>query len=129
MKDFAETIVDDFGIGDGDLSHQCKRLRCAQTLQRAIDHGIDAAYKERRHRGDLGWIGAAFQSLDIGASDGLVVPHGKHQRDVDVDAIGDERLDGGNPFGSRRNFNHYVGAVHCRLEAFCFGDRPLGVMR
>jgi hypothetical protein len=57
------------------------------------------------------------------------MPHGKHQRNVDVDALGDERFDGGYPDDGRRDFDHQVRPIHFPPQSPRLLDRPFGASR
>src|SRR6185503_14527695 len=53
----------------------------------------------------------------------------KEQRDVDVDAFADELLDGGQPFGRRRDFDEHVGPLQRSPQTTGLNDRTFSVMR
>jgi hypothetical protein len=53
---------------------------------------------------------------------------GEHQRDVDVDARADERLDGGDAGGRGGHFDHHVGAIQCGEETPRLTHRALRIV-
>ncbi len=109
MKYFLKAPVDHLRVGDRDLAHQSLCFRRADRLQLLIDRGIDAADKERRDGGDPRRVGAALQAFDICARYRLVVRHRKHQGHVDVDAFGNELLNGRNTLRGSRHFDQQIG--------------------
>ena len=58
----------------------------------------------------------------------LVRVAGEEQRDVDVDALGDERPDGGDARWRRRHLDHHVGPRHGLPEPPRLGERARGVV-
>ena len=56
------------------------------------------------------WIGMPLDTPKVGVRHGLVVAKGEHQRDVDVDALGGQRLNCRNALSRGRHFDHDVRA-------------------
>ena len=91
-----------------------------------IDGGIDARDEEGGDTGDrvegVARIEAPFEAGDIGSGDALVDGHAEEERDVHIDAVGDQlgqRLDTG---GGAGHLDHHVRAIDQPEEALRFGD-------
>ncbi len=69
-----------------------------------------------------------LQPGDVGLGHGLVMGQGEHQRDVDVDPLADERLDGGDASGRGGHLDHHVGAIQCGEETPCLSHRALRIV-
>ena len=63
-----------------------------------------------------------------GVGDVLVVHHRENERDVHVDAFGDQRGDRGQAGTGGRNFDHDIGAAHGCEQPPGLCDRAFGIM-
>ena len=62
----------------------------------------------------------------------VIIVKGKHQGDVDVDALADQGRDGRDAGSGGRDFDHDVGAVNGRVQTPDFGNcafRIVGQLR
>ena len=123
-------------VGDRRLAEQGLHVVAAlgnQTVEQIVDGGIDAAHEERRDRRYRRKVAATFiqplQPGDIGIDDSTVRFEGEDQRDIDVDALADQRLDGRNALRSGGHFNHDVGTVDVGEQASRLVNRALGIVR
>ncbi len=132
-------LIGELGIGDGDLALErfepflFVRVIGARDLfvEQFVDRGVDAADKEARYAGDARRIaafgGERLEAGQIGLDDLLIGLLREQQRNVDVDAVGDQVVDGRHAFGRRRHFDHQVFAIDGMPQALGFGDGALGV--
>src|SRR5690606_33005888 len=72
---------------------------------------------------------ASLERVDVGAGDRLVVLQREEEGDIDVDALGQERPDGGLAFLGSRNLDHQVRPVDRLPEDTRVLERSLGVPR
>ena len=73
-------------------------------------------------------IRVAVDTSKIGLCHGLVVSKGEHQRDVDVDALGGQRLNSRNALGCGWHLDHHVRSPHDLPEMPRFGDGCSGIV-
>ena len=102
-------------------------------METVVDLGVDAADEEagdRSHIGDrLAGVDPRLEPADVGLRDVFVGVAGEDERDVDVDALGDELLDGDDALGGARHLDHEVGAIDRAPQPLRFMEGPLGVTR
>ena len=102
-------------------------------LEQCVDRGIDSADEETSHAGHvrqrLAGRGTRFEPGDERVGHRLVRVAGKEQRHVDVDALADERPDGGESGWRRRNLDHHIRARDGVPEQPSLGERAGGVVR
>ena len=70
----------------------------------------------------------AVDASKVGLRHRLVVLKGEHQRDVDVDALGGQRLNGRNALVGGRHLDHHVRSRHDLPEMPSFGDGCSGIV-
>src|SRR5690606_6439006 len=70
-----------------------------------------------------------LQALDVGLGDLGVTGDCEQQGDVDVDAVGNQGLDGGNPLAGGRHLDQDIGPVDPGVQLARFGHRAGGVVR
>ena len=126
-EDVEEPLVRLLRVRDRDLAAQRRALR-----ELLVHGGIDTRDEERRNGG--GEVGAAvgqspLQPRDVRASNLLVPLDAEQQRDVDVDAFGGKRFDGGDTLCRPRDLDHHVRAIDAREQLLCLRDRRFGVVR
>ncbi len=81
-------------------------------LQVLVHRGVHAAHEEGRHRSHALRLEIALQPADIRVGHRLVVCQREHQRNVDVDAFGDQGENRRNAFRRAGNLDQQVGTVH-----------------
>ena len=100
-------------------------------VERGVDGGIDAADEEARHAGDARGIAAArderLETFDVRLGGALVDVLSEQQRDVDVDALGDQLAHRGDALRRAGHLDHQVGAADCGPQAPCVRKRALRV--
>ena len=123
-------------VGDRRLAEQGLEVVAAlgnQTVEQVVDGGIDPAHEERRDRRYRRKVSATFiqplQPGDIGIDDSTVRFEREYQRDVDVDALADQRLDGRYALRRRGHLYHDVGPVDVGEQASRLVNRALGIVR
>ena len=121
-----KSLIGGVGVGDGDLAPQRRIGR-----QLVVHLGVDAGDEERGDAGDAvdGQAGGetALQARHVGQREALVDVDVEEQRDVDVDARGDELLDGARAFGDAGDLDHQVGPADRAPHALRLVDHRLGV--
>ena len=139
LEDSLERLVGHLGVRDRRIPQQLlQALALGRILGRGdflfeqlVDGGVDAADEEARHRGDvdrLALLHASLQAPDEGTCDVLVDLHREHQRDVDVDPIGDALLDRRQPFVRCWDLDKNIGPPDPIEEVVGHRDRALGVV-
>ena len=126
-EDLGEAPVGGARVGDARPPAQRRIVR-----QPPVHLRFDARYEERGDRGDRREVAprleGAFESGDVGARDALVDGDVEEQRDVDVDALADQALDGLRRVGGTGHLDHHVGAADRLDKAARLGDRALRVV-
>ena len=78
-----------------------------ELFQTSVDGGVDAADEGAGHRGDvvhrLTGGGAVLEGAEVGVDDATIDGLGEDEGDIDVDALGDQGLDGGQAGGGGGN--------------------------
>ena len=95
------------------------------------DLRVDAADEEARdagHADALAPLVAAAKAGDVRARHALVDVDAEHQRDVDVDALGDRVLDGRDPGLGRRDLDEHVRPIEPAHRARARAQRGLGIL-
>ncbi len=119
------------------LAHSRRWLeRVVAGLEARVDEGVDRAVDAAdEEAGDaLHPAGVAalarerLQPREVGLGHRLVGLEGEQQRDVDIDPVADERLDGRNPGRRGRHLDHHVDAVHRLPQTTGLVERGLGVV-
>ena len=133
-------LIGELGIGDGDLALERIEARFLVRIvglrdlfvEQLVDRGIDAADKETRHAGDLRNVatlgGQHLKAGQIGFDNLLVDGLREQQRDIDVDAAGDQIMDRRHAFGRARHLDHQVLAADLAPQPLGFVDGALGVL-
>ena len=112
----AEYLVCELGVRDRRLAQETANLavcRLHLLLQQRVDFGVDPADEETGHAVNAAQVASAraeliepgekrFHHLDV-------TLHREDQRDVDVCAFGDHRLDRRQSGGRGRDLHHHVG--------------------
>jgi hypothetical protein len=84
--------------------------------QEPIDCRVDSADEKARDARHAFQIASArrvrLEAGDVRLGHSLIGVLREQQRDVDVDAVGDQRFDRGDAFGCRRHLDHQVLAAH-----------------
>ena len=126
-EDLAEACVGGARVGDAGSPAQRRIVR-----QPSVHLRVDARDEERGDRSDRREVTprleGALESGDVGARDRLVDGDVEEQRDVDVDALADQALDGLGRVRGAGHLDHHVGPADRLDEAACLGDRALRVV-
>jgi hypothetical protein len=129
----AHRAPEKLGVGNGGLALQREQRlgalgRCGRHgAQLLVDGRVDAAHEEAGHGanavdGQAGG-GAGFQSGQVGFDDARMRIDRKEQRDIHVDAVGNELPNGLGAFRRARHLDHEVGAIDDRPKPVRLGDR------
>ena len=133
-------LIGELGVGDGDLALErveagfLVRIVGLRDLfvEQFVDRGIDAADEKARHAGDLRNVaalgGQRLKAGQIGFDHLLVDGLREQQRDVDVDAVGDQIVDRRQAFLRARHLDHQVLATDLAPQPLGFVDGALGVL-
>src|SRR5919106_222923 len=140
LEDRLVALVRELAVGDGHLAKQAAQqgtlLRSVGGLQPShdlrVDGRVDTADEEARHAGDLAHIatlrGTPFQTCDIGLRDALVDLLGEQQGDIDVDALGEELFDGGEPRRRGWHLNQHIRPLDSLPKTPGLSDGALCIM-
>ena len=128
-----------FRIGDGNLASKGCRRRCARVAGSGkigdllIDLAIDTADEKAGHTGDAINGFALGQPCFEAGHEGLCHrPIGrdrKQQRDVDVQAFGDQLGDGRDARRGSGHLDHQIGSTNFCPQPLGLGDGRIGLMR
>ena len=133
-------LIGELGVGDGDLALERLEARFLVRIvglrdllvEQFVDRGVDAADEEARHAGDLRNVaalgGQRLEAGQIGFDHLLVDRLREQQRDIDVDAVGDQIADRRQPFRRGRHLDHQVLAADLAPQPLGFVDGALGVL-
>ena len=134
-------LIGELGIGDRYRALQTAEPgllvgvvgRCDFLVEQFVDCGVDAADEEARDTCYTGHVaalpGERFETRQISLDDLFVDLLREQQRDVDVDAVGDQIADRRQALGCRRHFDHEVRTIDRVPQALGFGDRGFGLLR
>src|SRR2546422_253039 len=139
IKDPQEGLVGHLRVGDGGLSHQLLQARTFRRvrgrgdllLEQLVDRGVHSTDEETGHRRYVDRVPvlhAPLQAADEGARDVLVDLDREHQCNVDVHAIGDALLDGGESGIGRRDLDEDVRPPDAIEEIVRHRDRALRIV-
>ena len=130
-------LVGQLGIGDRDLALERREARLLVGIVRLrdflvdelVDRAVDAADEEAgdaRHPGDVAALaGQQLEAGDVSLGDLFIDRLREQQRDIDVDALGDQRPDGRQPGRRRRHLDHQVRAIDIAPQPLRLGDRGI----
>ena len=133
-------LIGELGIGDGDLAFERIEARFLVRIvglrdllvEQFIDRGVDAADEKARHAGDLRNVAALggqhLKAGQIGFDHLLVDGLRKQQRDIDVDAAGNQIVDRRHAFGRAGHLDHQVLAADLAPQPLGFVDGALGIL-
>ena len=129
----AEQRVGEFRVRYGGLTEQGRGLRRANRGEPLVHFRVHTAHEEAGDAGDSSDVpargNAIFETDEVGVDDARVRLHGKQQRDVDIEAVGDQAPQ--RPFAGRRsgNLDHHVRPVDRCPQPMGLLDRGLRVVR
>ncbi len=139
-EQFLIALIGELGVGDGGPAEQFAQTRPLVGVLRflellrddRVDRRVYPADEEARHTGDPGRVASALdealESPEVGLGHPLVHVPGEEQRDVDVDAVGDELLDGRYALLCGGHLDHGVVTADGLPEAAGFCDGAGGVV-
>ena len=130
-----EIAVGEGGVGDSCLAQQVRQLLLARLhtgLKLPVHGDVHAADEEGGDGGHAAQVAAVgrepLQPRNIGLAHLGVGVAVEEQGHVDVDALANEPLDGGDALGGAGDLHHDVGAVQGREEPMGLRDGALGVI-
>ena len=134
-------LIGQLGVGNRDLADQAAQQACLVRVRRRlqprrderIDRGIDPADEETGDAGNSLQVAAAcgilLQACNVGFRHPLVRVLSKQQCHIDVDPLGDELVDSGNPLRRRGDFDHQIVAPYGPPQSPGFVERGRRVVR
>ncbi len=126
-EELLEAPVGDARVGDAGLPAQRRVVR-----QHPVDLGVDARHEERRDAPDavdrLPGSEPALEAAQVRLGDLDVAFDAEQQRDVDVDAVGDQLLHGADADLRARHLDHDVGPVERAEQPAHLADEPVVVV-
>ena len=140
VEDSLERLVGQLRVRDSRLAEQIlEPLALGRVagggdllFQQFVDRGVDPADEEAGHRGDvdgLPRLRPPLKATDIGARDILVDLDREHQRDVDIQPVGDALLDGRESLIGCGNLHEDIRPPYTFPKIVGHRDRGLCVVR